>query len=227
MTNNIIELRDISKQVFVGDRKVNILCGINFTIQEGELVAVMGHSGSGKTTLLNILGLLDSEFCGLYFLKGKNVKSFSESELNKERGRNIGFIFQMFYLVPTRTGRENIEIGLYYSGKKISSVSVDGLIKNFGLEDLQHKLVTLISGGEQQRTAIVRALVKEPDIVIADEPTGNLDENNARIVIEELKNINSKFKKTLIIVTHNPEVAACAERIILIRDGKISQGGVQ
>ena len=217
----MIQFKNVSKiYEKQAQESVYALDSVDLEICKGEFVAIVGASGSGKSTMMNILGLLDKPSKGAYYLENKEVNLLSENELAELRNKKIGFVFQSFHLLPKTTAIENVELPLIYSDKKnIRELSMEAL-KKVGLEDrLTHKPSEL-SGGQQQRVAIARALVTEPDIIFADEPTGNLDSKSSAEVMELFQKLHSEGK-TLILITHDPEIASNAKRIITIKDGKI------
>lgn len=217
----MIQLKNITKSFFKGNEEsVRALDNINLSIEKGEFVAIIGASGSGKSTMMNILGMLDRPSEGNYYLENKEVSKLSDAELAEIRNKKIGFVFQQFHLLPKTTAIENVELPLIYSNRKeIKSLAVNAL-KKVGLEDrLSHKPNEL-SGGQQQRVAVARALVNEPEIIFADEPTGNLDSKSTTEVMDIFRQLN-KEGKTLVLITHDNEIAENASRVIRILDGKI------
>ena len=215
----MIQLHDIVKIYPIGNRELKILQGVNLHVETGEMVAIMGPSGSGKTTLLNILGCLDTPTSGSYLLEGKEVSCLGGSELAKVRGQKIGFIFQTFNLLPHLSALGNVELGLRYAGGGDYQRAIEALTK-VGLGDRVRHRPSELSGGEQQRVAIARALVKNPPIILADEPTGNLDSHSGEEVVAIINGLNSEGI-TVIIITHDPDVAHHCHRIIYIKDGQI------
>jgi putative ABC transport system ATP-binding protein len=216
----MIELRDITKSYPLADRELKILQGINLTIDQGEMIAIMGPSGSGKTTLLNILGLLDVPTSGDYYLEGKEVSRLSSKELSRVRGQRIGFIFQTFNLLPYLSALGNVELGLKYALKDDYAPAKEALAK-VGLETRMKHKPNEMSGGERQRVAIARAIVKNPPIILADEPTGNLDSHSGEEVMSIIDKLNKENHITLIIVTHDPRISDYCDRVIRIMDGAI------
>jgi ABC-type lipoprotein export system ATPase subunit len=220
----LIELRDIEKTYTLGEVEVNALRGVSLDIDRGEYVALMGASGSGKTTLMNTLGCLDRPTSGSYMLEGEEVVEMSRDERARLRNRKIGFVFQSFNLLSRTSAAENVELPLLYSRRLRGSQRrqrVRKLLTKVGLESRMHHHSSQLSGGEQQRVAIARALANEPSILLADEPTGNLDSRTSREVMELFRQLNRDDGITIILVTHDAEVAQHARRTIAIRDGKI------
>ena len=203
--------------------EIKVLKGLDFTINEQEFVAIMGKSGCGKTTLLKVLGLIDRPTGGTFYFKGKEVKKLWNDELSDIRRREIGFVFQDFYLMDSLSVEENVMLPLILDKANVNHCfdKARKYEKLFEISHLSHKNPYELSGGEKQRVAICRALVNDPDIIFADEPTGNLDSRSGAIVIKALENINSKMKKTIVMVTHDPQIASHCNRIIFLKDGKI------
>ncbi|MEM3220911.1 MAG: ABC transporter ATP-binding protein [Saccharolobus sp.] len=219
---SIIRLENITKE-YEGKVKTIALNNINLEINEGEFIAILGPSGSGKTTLLLILGILDRPTQGKVYVNNKDVTRMSDSEISKIRNEYIGFVFQNYNLIPRLTVFQNVELPLVARGipkKKREEIVIEAL-KLVGIESLIKKRASELSGGQQQRVAIARALAQNPKIILADEPTGNLDSVNAKIVMDTFKKINEELKTTIVVVTHDKEVASYARRKIFIRDGKI------
>jgi putative ABC transport system ATP-binding protein len=216
----MIELQDINKSYPLGDRELKILQGVNLHIDKGEMIAIMGPSGSGKTTLLNILGLLDVPTSGDYYLEGKEVSRLSSNELARVRGQRIGFIFQTFNLLPYLSALGNVELGLKYALQDDYAPAKVALAK-VGLESRMKHKPNEMSGGERQRVAIARAIVKNPPIILADEPTGNLDSHSGEEVMSIINSLNKDNGITLIIVTHDAHIATYCQRVIHFMDGSI------
>jgi putative ABC transport system ATP-binding protein len=218
----VIEIKELSKLYGFGDATTVALDEVNLTIEKGEFIAVMGPSGSGKTTLLNMLGLLDKPTHGIYRLNGKDVSRLGKIRQAKVRRDNIGFIFQSFHLLPKLTVVENVALPLAYKGVRSAKrlKAADRVLAQVGLSDRDSYLPNQLSGGQLQRAAIARALVNNPSIIIADEPTGNLDSVSARVVMELLSEIH-KMGNTVIMVTHNPSLTRYADRILYMLDGSI------
>lgn len=205
----------------MGKRELAVVKGVNLNVERGELVAIMGPSGSGKTTLLNLLGCLDRPTSGSYYLDGKEVSRLRSGELAQIRGEKIGFIFQQFNLLPRMSAVANVELGMRYAGGSDSRRALEALAK-VGLADRAHHRPTELSGGEQQRVAIARAIVKNPPIILADEPTGNLDSRSGEEIISILSTLHAEQGVTLVVITHDPDVAHTCQRIIHIKDGQIA-----
>ena len=203
--------------------EIKVLKGLDFTIHEQEFVAVMGKSGCGKTTLLKVLGLIDRPTGGSFYFKGKEVKKLWNDELSDIRRREIGFVFQDFYLMDSLSVEENIMLPLILDKANVNHCfdRAREYERLFEISHLSHKNPYELSGGEKQRVAICRALVNNPDVIFADEPTGNLDSRSGAIVIKALENINTKLNKTIVMVTHDPQIASHCNRIIFLKDGKI------
>jgi putative ABC transport system ATP-binding protein len=216
----IIETRDLRKSYHLADTEVPVLHGISFTVNKGDFISIMGPSGSGKSTLLNILGCLDTPTSGSYFLDEKDVSSFTETQLAEVRNKTIGFVFQNFNLLPKLDITANVELPLIYGNvpRKERKELVEKILNRLGLWDRRHHKPNEISGGQKQRTAIARALVKEPAVILADEPTGNLDSVTTAEILNLFRELHSEGN-TLAIITHEIEVAAVSERKYHIRDG--------
>ena len=217
----MIELADVTKIYRMGEVEIAALRGVSLAIEDGEMVAVMGASGSGKSTLMNILGCLDVPTSGQYSLDGVNVGRLSDSRLAAIRNRKIGFVFQSYNLLPRLTAESNVELPLLYARKGGSARLAREALGRVGLADRTGHRPTEMSGGQQQRVAIARALVNEPSILLADEPTGNLDSHSSLEIIELLRELNRSSGITVIIVTHEDDIARFARRTILMRDGEI------
>lgn len=218
----LIDIKNVSKIYNPGENEVKALDDVSLTIQNGEFVAIVGQSGSGKSTLMNMLGFLDVCTNGEYFLDGKDVSSLTDDELSEIRNKKIGFIFQGFNLIPSLTAKGNVELPLVYRGMKREereALSTDALIR-VGLENRMHHLPAQMSGGQQQRVAIARAVAAKPPVILADEPTGNLDSSSGDDVMRILHELNDEGR-TIILITHDNDIAATAKRVIRIHDGKI------
>ncbi|NUN24931.1 MAG: ABC transporter ATP-binding protein [Candidatus Jettenia caeni] len=207
----------------MGEVKVMALNGVSLTMKKGEFVAIMGASGSGKSTLMHVIGCLDSPTSGNYYLEGVNISKFSKNELAEIRNKKLGFVFQSFNLLSRTTVIENIELPLIYS-KKISKIDKDRIhqiMKTLGLEGFDEHYPNQLSGGQQQRVAIARAIINNPTLLLADEPTGNLDSATSMDVMRVLHDLNQKWGITIILVTHENDIAGYARRIIVLKDGKV------
>lgn len=217
-----IRLKNLEKRFGIGDAETIALNGVNLTIRKGEFVAIMGPSGCGKTTLLNIIGLLDTSYDGEYELDGKLADSISKQKQAKIRSKQIGFIFQNFNLVPRLNVLENVALPLTYKGISHTKrlIMASEMLKNFHLNEREYYMPHQLSGGQTQRVAIARALVNEPSIILADEPTGNLDSRSSYVIMDELSALH-KQGKTIIMVTHNPRLTSYASRVITMLDGQI------
>jgi putative ABC transport system ATP-binding protein len=216
----VIKLEDISKTYPMGNRGLAVLRGVSLSVKTGEMVAIMGPSGSGKTTLLNILGCLDTPTYGSYYLDGHEIGHLNSRELAKIRGTKIGFIFQNFNLLPYLSAQQNVELGLKYAGGKDYHRALEALDR-VGLADRAKHRPNELSGGESQRVAIARALVKSPPLILADEPTGNLDSHSGEEIMRIIKELNRERKITLVLVTHDPDIASYCKHIIHVKDGQI------
>jgi putative ABC transport system ATP-binding protein len=218
----MIDLQDIHREFQVGDQTVHALDGVTLTIQAGDYVSIMGPSGSGKSTLLNLLGLLDRPSVGRYLLNGQDVTSLSDTEQAHVRNSEIGFVFQMFHLVPRLTAAENVELPLVLAGvaEHERKPKVERVLAALGLSDRSHHKPDQLSGGQRQRVAIARATVTEPKVLLADEPTGNLDHKSGQDVIDILEKLNNDGI-TLIMVTHDPEMGQRARRQLHMMDGRL------
>lgn len=221
-THPVISLRGLTKRYGIGDAEHTVLDSIDLDIQKGEFIAIMGPSGCGKTSLLNILGLLDSSDEGEYMLDNKSVARVSSAKRAEIRSRRIGFVFQSFNLVPRLSVIENVALPLAYTGtSQLKSMKkASAMLKNFHLNEREYYMPWQLSGGQTQRVAIARALVNDPSIILADEPTGNLDSKSSHVILEELSDIH-KRGNTIIMVTHNPDMTTYADRVITMLDGRI------
>jgi putative ABC transport system ATP-binding protein len=223
---NMIEIKNITKTYKTGDVSFQALGGVSFTIKDGEFVAIMGPSGSGKSTLMHILGALDIPTSGTYFLDGKDVSTLSDDELADIRRDKIGFVFQSFNLLPRTTVLKNVMLPLVYEGvhgAKREKRAREALI-SAGLDEAHfHNLSNHLSGGQIQRVAIARALVNNPSLILADEPTGNLDSKTGEIVLGTFQKLNKDFGRTIILITHEQDIAEHADRILFIKDGMLTE----
>jgi len=220
-----VEARDLVKRYGSGSESTFAIRGISFRVAKGEFVSIIGPSGSGKTTLLNILGALDRPTSGKVFIDGVDISKLSNIELAEIRNTKLGFVFQDFNLLSRMSAMENVELPLLIGGVRAEPrrKRALSLLSRFGLERKADKNVNKLSGGERQRVAVARALANDPAIVLADEPTGNLDSKNTEIMMDYMKQLNDEFGKTVVIITHNPEVARRAGRVISVRDGRIER----
>ena len=223
MIGSLIQIKKINKYYINGENKLHALKGIDFHIRKGEFVSIMGSSGSGKSTMMNILGCLDREFEGEYILDGISIREIPEKNLCKVRNQKIGFVFQSFHLLPKLTALENVELPLVYAGipKKEREVKAKKMLEIVGLETRMDHRPNELSGGQRQRVAIARALVNDPAIILADEPTGNLDSQSEIEIMNFFQSLHQKGK-TIVVVTHEPEVAKYTKRVLHFRDGKLT-----
>jgi putative ABC transport system ATP-binding protein len=222
MVNTIISLNEIKKSYFIGSQEIAVLKGISLEIVKGEYVALMGPSGSGKSTLMNIIGCLDTPLSGTYLLNSKNVKDRSDDELAQVRNQEIGFVFQQFNLMPKLKAWENVALPLIYSGISLKERTERAweMLEKVGLKERGDHLPNELSGGQSQRVAIARALINNPSLILADEPTGNLDTKTSIEIMELFESINENGN-TVMLVTHEDDIANCTKRIVRLRDGII------
>lgn len=213
-----LEIRGIRKSFGTGDSKVDVLKGLDLEIEKGEFCVLLGPSGSGKSTLLNIIGGIDGADEGSITIEGEQLENMTEKKLSLYRRKHLGYIFQMYNLIPNLTVRENIEVGAYLSDHPLD---VDELMHTLGIYDHRNKLPNQLSGGQQQRTAIGRAIVKNPDILLCDEPTGALDYKTSKEILKLIETVNQKYGNTIIMVTHNDAIKDMADRVVKLRDGMI------
>ena len=221
---SILETKDLRKVYGTGDTAVRALDGVDLTIEHGEFVAIVGTSGSGKSTLLHMLGGLDRPTSGSVTVDGKDIFSFKDEALTIFRRRKIGFVFQSYNLVPVLNVQENIVLPIQLDGRRVDKAFVRQIVRTLGLEERLEALPSQLSGGQQQRVAIARALATAPAIILADEPTGNLDSRTSQDVLGLLKITSQKFSQTIVMITHNEEIAQMADRILRIEDGRIVSG---
>lgn len=217
----ILRVENLTKVYGSGTTKVIALDDVSFSVEKGEFVAIVGASGSGKSTLLHLIGGVDRPTSGKVFIDGKNIYNYDDDKLAIFRRRQVGLIYQFYNLIPILNVVENITLPLDLDNRKPDSGYLNQLIKLLGLENRKNHLPNELSGGQQQRTSIGRALITNPTIILADEPTGNLDSKSSDGIIELLKKSNREYKQTIIMITHNMEIAKCADRIIKIEDGRI------
>ena len=213
-----LEIKGITKHFGDGESRVNVLKGIDVSMEKGEICVLLGPSGSGKSTLLNILGGIDQADDGYIAVDGERTGDMSEKELTLYRRKHLGYVFQMYNLIPNLSIRENIEVGAYLSDNPLD---VDDLMKTLELYEHRNKLPNQLSGGQQQRTAIGRAIVKNPDILLCDEPTGALDYHTSKEILQLIEDVNKKYGNTVVMVTHNGEIEHMADRVVKLRDGVI------
>ena len=223
--SHLIELKDIYKIYHMGEETVHALDGINLTVDQGEFVAIVGSSGSGKSTAMNIIGCLDVPTSGTYHLGGIDVSTMEDDQQAEIRNKMLGFIFQQYNLIPKLTVQENVELPLLYAGVSAEERRERAIqsLERVGLADKRKNLPSQLSGGQQQRVSIGRALMNAPAVVLADEPTGNLDSKNSQEIVELLKMSNKKYGQTLVIITHDENIALQAHRVIAIEDGRITR----
>lgn len=229
MDNKILEIKNIKRDFIMGTETVHALKGVSFDVRAGEFITIMGSSGSGKTTLLNILGCLDQPTGGDYLLDGVNVGSLPRSELARLRNRKIGFVFQAYNLLPRTSALENVELPLLYDpgiGSKERKERAVRALQAVGLGERLGHMPNQLSGGQQQRVAIARALVSEPVMILADEATGNLDSRTSYDIMALMQELNQAQKKTVVFVTHEPDIAAFSNRTVMLRDGKVMKDSI-
>ena len=213
-----LEIKGIKKSFGAGESRVDVLKGIDLEIEKGEFCVLLGPSGSGKSTLLNIIGGIDGADAGSITIQGERLEDMKEKKLSLYRRKHLGYIYQMYNLIPNLTVRENIEVGAYLSDRPLD---VDELLHTLGLYEHQRKLPNQLSGGQQQRTAIGRAIVKNPDILLCDEPTGALDYQTSKEILRLIEEVNHRYGNTVIMVTHNDAIKDMADRVVKLRDGMI------
>lgn len=224
MSNNIIEMNNIVKSFYIGtENQLDILKNIDINVKKGEFISIVGASGSGKSTLMNIIGVLDRPTSGTYILDSTNINDISDNGLSEIRNKKIGFVFQTFNLIPRSSALKNVELPMLYAGvdKKVRIERAKKLLELVGMEDRINHLPNELSGGQKQRVAIARALVNDPSIILADEPTGALDSETGRLVMDLFHKVHETEGKTIVFITHNYELALETERIITLKDGKI------
>jgi len=220
---DLLRLQSINKTYGRGDAAVSALIDVSFSVAEGDFVAVIGPSGSGKSTLMHILGCLDTPSTGSYLFGGVDVSRMTEHELARIRNQRIGFVFQQFHLLPSMSAWRNVELPLLYRSASDRRAAAVGALEQVGLGDRVNHRPTQLSGGQQQRVAIARALVTDPDLILADEPTGNLDSNSSREVLAILRRLNDEGR-TVVLITHDPNVAAIPRRVLTMSDGRLQEG---
>lgn len=217
----ILKVENLTKIYGKDTTKVIALDNVSFSVNKGEFIAIVGASGSGKSTLLHLIGGVDRPTSGKVFINGTNIYEMSDDKLAIFRRRQIGLIYQFYNLIPILNVEENIALPVELDGRKVDKTDMDEMLKRLGLEERKNHLPNELSGGQQQRTSIGRALITRPSIILADEPTGNLDSKASEEIVELLRKSNKDLKQTIIMITHNLEIAKCADRIIKIEDGKI------
>ena len=215
---NFLEIVDLKKGFGSGDTRQEVLCGMNFSVAKGEFCVLLGPSGSGKSTLLNIIGGIDSADSGYISIHGDKLEDMAEKDLTQYHRKHLGYVFQMYNLISNLNVKENIEVGAYLSDHPLD---IDDLLHTLGLYEHRHKLPNQLSGEQQQRVSIGRAIVKNPDILLCDEPTGALDYSTSKEILKLIEDINQKYKNTIIIVTHNEAIKNMADHVIKLRDGKV------
>ena len=222
---NLLEVKSLSKTYGSGNTAVHALKNVSFSVPKGEFVAIVGESGSGKSTLLNMIGALDTPTEGKIYIDGKDILSMDDNAMTVFRRRNIGFIFQAFNLIPELTVEQNIIFPVLLDYQKPDMAYLDELLTILNLQERRNHLPSQLSGGQQQRVAIGRALFTRPSLILADEPTGNLDSQNSREVITLLKEASARFEQTIIMITHNPSIAQTTDRILKVSDGVVTDLG--
>ena len=215
---NFLQISGLKKSFGSGENRTEVLRGLDFTVTKGEICVLLGPSGSGKSTLLNIIGGIDNADSGYIAINGEKTVDMDEKTLTQYRRKHLGYVFQMYNLIPNLNVKENVEVGAYLSD---SPLDVDDILKTLGLYEHRHKLPNQLSGGQQQRTSIGRAIIKNPDLLLCDEPTGALDYNTSKEILKLIESINEKYGNTIIIVTHNDAIKNMADRVITLRDGEI------
>ena len=211
-----LEIHELRKSFGVGENRTEVLKGLDFSVEKGEICVLLGPSGSGKSTLLNIIGGIDEADGGYISINGEKMEEMKEKALTEYRRRHLGYVFQMYNLIPNLNVKENIEVGAYLSD---SPLDIDELLHTLGLYEHRHKLPNQLSGGQQQRTSIGRAIVKNPDILLCDEPTGALDYHTSKEILKLIEDVNRKYGNTVIMVTHNDAIKNMADRVVKLRDG--------
>ena len=216
--DSFLSVSNLYKSYGTGDSKQEVLRGMDFTVKKGEFCVLLGPSGSGKSTLLNIIGGIDSTDDGYISINGDKLKDMDDKRLTWYRRKHLGYVFQLYNLIPNLTVKENIEVGAYLSD---SPLEINDLLKTLGLYEHRHKLPNQLSGGQQQRTSIGRAIIKNPDILLCDEPTGALDYNTSKDILKLIEEVNQKYGNTIIMVTHNEAIQHMADHVIKLRDGQV------
>ena len=215
---NFLQISGLKKSFGSGENRTEVLRGLDFTVTKGEICVLLGPSGSGKSTLLNIIGGIDNADSGYIAINGEKTVDMDEKTLTQYRRKHLGYVFQMYNLIPNLNVKENVEVGAYLSD---SPLDVDDILKTLGLYEHRHKLPNQLSGGQQQRTSIGRAIVKNPDILLCDEPTGALDYHTSKEILKLIETVNQRYGNTIIMVTHNDAIKDMADRVVKLRDGMI------
>ena len=218
-----LEIHELRKSFGAGENRTEVLKGLDFSVEKGEICVLLGPSGSGKSTLLNIIGGIDEADGGYISSDGEKMEEMKEKALTEYRRRHLGYVFQMYNLIPNLNVKENIEVGAYLSDRPLD---IDELLHTLGLYEHRHKLPNQLSGGQQQRTSIGRAIVKNPDILLCDEPTGALDYHTSKEILKLIEDVNQKYGNTVIMVTHNDAIKNMADRVVKLRDGQIRKNYV-
>ena len=218
-----LEIHELRKSFGAGENRTEVLKGLDFSVEKGEICVLLGPSGSGKSTLLNIIGGIDEADGGYISIDGEKMEEMKEKALTEYRRRHLGYVFQMYNLIPNLNVKENIEVGAYLSDRPLD---IDELLHTLGLYEHSHKLPNQLSGGQQQRTSIGRAIVKNPDILLCDEPTGALDYHTSKEILKLIEDVNQKYGNTVIMVTHNDAIKNMADRVVKLRDGQIRKNYV-
>lgn len=213
-----LEIKNLEKSFDVGSNKIKVIKDVSLDVEKGKMCVMLGPSGSGKSTLLNIIGGIDSADNGYVSIDGEKTKDMNEKQLTEYRRKHLGYVFQMYNLIPNLTVKENIEVGAFLSDEPLE---IEELLKTLGLYEHRNKLPNQLSGGQQQRTAIGRAIIKNPDILLCDEPTGALDYNTSKDILKLIEDVNKKYGNTIIIVTHNDAIKNMADTVVNLKDGKI------
>ena len=218
-----LEIHELRKSFGAGENRTEVLKGLDFSVEKGEICVLLGPSGAGKSTLLNIIGGIDEADGGYISIDGEKMEEMKEKALTEYRRRHLGYVFQMYNLIPNLNVKENIEVGAYLSDRPLD---IDELLHTLGLYEHRHKLPNQLSGGQQQRTSIGRAIVKNPDILLCDEPTGALDYHTSKEILKLIEDVNQKYGNTVIMVTHNDAIKNMADRVVKLRDGQIRKNYV-
>lgn len=218
-----LEIHELRKSFGAGENRTEVLKGLDFSVEKGEICVLLGPSGSGKSTLLNIIGGIDEADGGYISIDGEKMEEMKEKALTEYRRRHLGYVFQMYNLIPNLNVKENIKVGAYLSDRPLD---IDELLHTLGLYEHRHKLPNQLSGGQQQRTSIGRAIVKNPDILLCDEPTGALDYHTSKEILKLIEDVNQKYGNTVIMVTHNDAIKNMADRVVKLRDGQIRKNYV-